>query len=61
MIGAQPGHKGHFRSPFSKDKIDKFVDHILSKYPICNGEVFLVDDSPRTMQQIEIPEQPIIK
>jgi len=60
-IGAQPGHKPHFRSPFSKDEIDKFIDHILPECPICDGAVFIMDGPPRIIQQMDIPEKPIIK
>ncbi|MCP3944509.1 MAG: IS66 family transposase [Desulfobacteraceae bacterium] len=60
-IGAQPGHKPHFRTPFSKDEIDNFVDYIFTECPICDGAVSLMDGPPRIIQQIEIPEQPIIK
>ena len=60
-IGAQPGHEAHFRHPFTEDEINNFVPHPLTECPICNGEVFLMDSPPRIIQQMEIPERPIIK
>jgi len=61
-IGAQPGHEAHFRHPFTEDEIDDTVPHVLTECPICNGEVYLMDDSPpRIIQQIEIPEKTIIR
>ena len=30
LIGGQPGHKGHFRTPFKEDEIDHFEDYVLS-------------------------------
>ncbi len=60
-IGAQPGHKGNFRIPFTEDEINDFHDHCLTDCPVCNDEVILVDGPPRITQQIEMVEDPIIR
>jgi len=60
-IGAQPGHKGNFRDLFAKDEINVFEDYVLPNCPVCNCETIPTDGPPRVIQQMEIPENPIIK
>jgi len=60
-IGAQPGHKGNFRIPFTEDEINKFYDYHLPNCPQCNCKTIPTGGPPRVIQQMEIPESPIIK
>jgi transposase len=60
-IGGQPGHKKHERPLFSKDEIDESHPYILTTCPDCNGEVTIIEGEPRIIQQLELPEKPVIK
>ena len=60
-IGGQPGHERHVRPPFSEDEIDKTHPYILTGCPVCEGDVRMLDAPPRIIQQMELPEVPIIK
>ncbi len=60
-IGGQPGHERHTRPPFSEDEINEIHPYILTNCPICNGEVNVLDASPRTIQQMELTKVPITK
>ena len=60
-IGGQPGHKRHVRHPFNEDEINKINEYLLSSCPHCNGQVDILDDKPRIIQQIEIKQVPIFK
>ena len=59
-IGGQPGHKGNFRIPFTEDEVNEFHDYHLPNCPVCNHITIPTDDPPRILQQMEIPENPII-
>jgi len=60
-IGGQPGHEKHERPLFSEDEVDKFHPYILTACPDCHGEVSIMDDNPRIIQQIELIEVPLIR
>ena len=60
-IGGQPGHKKHERPLFSKEEIDETHPYILTTCPDCNGEVNITEGEPRIIQQLELPEKPVIK
>jgi len=60
-IGGQPGHERHLRTPFTEDEINKTHPYILTVCPVCDGEVHIIDAPPRIIQQMELPELPIIK
>lgn len=60
-IGGQPGHKKHERPLFSKEEIDETHPYILTTCPDCNGEVNITEGEPRIIQQLELPEKPMIK
>lgn len=60
-IGGQPGHKKHERPLFSKEEIDESYPYILTTCPDCNGEVTIMEGEPRIIQQLELPEKPVIK
>lgn len=57
--GAQPGHKKHERKPFAPGEIDLFQDHRLHECPECGGQLELLDEPARVLQQIEVVEKPI--
>ncbi len=60
-IGGQPGHKGHFRTPFKKDEIDHFEKYVLNTCPDCHGDLEIHFESPpHIQQQVEMKEVPII-
>ena len=59
-IGGQPGHERHLRTPFTEDEINKTHPYILTVCPVCDGEVHIIDAPPRIIQQMELPELPII-
>lgn len=60
-IGAQPGHPRHERPLFAPDEIDVLTPLFYASCPDCDGEVFPTGGAPRTIQQIELPEAPVIK
>ncbi len=60
-IGGQPGHERHVRPPFTDDEINTSHPYILTCCPDCDGEVHIIDEPPRIIQQMELVEVPIIK
>ncbi len=59
-IGGQPGHPRHERPPFSPDEIDQTRNYALEKCPDCGGPLKPSRNPPRTVQQIELVEKPVI-
>lgn len=60
-IGGQKGHAKHERPLFAEEEIDSVIPYILTACPICNGQVVIMDEKPRIIQQIELIEVPLIK
>jgi transposase len=58
-IGGQPGHPKQERRPFSPEEIDETHDHELLACPCCCGPVRLLDDDPKTAQQVDLPKEPV--
>jgi transposase len=58
--GAKPGHPGHFRSLFSADQVDAFVNLQAENCPSCGGVVQPSDEPPSIHQQVEIASKPYI-
>ena len=58
-IGGQKGHPRHERDPFSPAQINRVVDYRMDRCPDCGGPVRPLDQPPRKIQQVEIPEIPI--
>ncbi len=58
--GAQPGHPGHFRPPFSQSQIDVFVDLRVENCPTCGEAVQPTGEAPSIHQQVEIAPKPYI-
>ncbi|MGC8540400.1 MAG: MbeD/MobD family mobilization/exclusion protein [Phycisphaerae bacterium] len=58
-IGGQRGHPRHERDPFSPAQINRVVDYRMGRCPDCGGRVRPLDQPPRKLQQVEIPEIPI--
>jgi transposase len=60
-IGGQPGHQRHERTPFPPDQIDQIKDYRLDRCPDCGAHLQLkTRESPRTLQQVELPETPLV-
>jgi len=57
--GAQPGHKKHERQPFAPGEIDFLQDHRLDQCPDCGGQLEVLEQPARVVQQIEIVAKPI--
>ena len=57
--GGQKGHPKHERSPFLPEELDGAWDYTLSVCPDCGTKLDLSDKAPKTVQQVEIVEQPI--
>ena len=60
-IGGQPGHERHERPLFAEKEIDKFHPYILTTCPDCHGEVSVMNEKPRIIQQVELIEVPLIR
>jgi len=60
-IGAQPGHARHERAPWPATETDEFHDLFLCACPECAGAVVPTGGEPKIMQQLELPEKPIIR
>lgn len=60
-IGGRPGHERHERPLFTPDQIDEVHPYILVSCPDCHGEVKITDGEPRVIQQVELPEVPLIR
>ncbi|QDU29517.1 putative Helix-turn-helix domain of transposase IS66 [Anatilimnocola aggregata] len=57
--GAQPGHSKHERQAFAPDQIEVTTDHRLEHCPDCGGQLELLDEPARVVQQVELVAQPI--
>jgi transposase len=57
--GGQPGHPRHQRPPYDINDVDDIVLYQLHACPTCGGPVQASAESPRILQQVELPEQPI--
>jgi transposase len=58
-IGAQPGHVKHERMPFASDQIDETQDYRLDRCPECGGDLELLPEPARVLQQVELLEKPV--
>ena len=59
-IGGQPGHQRHERTPFPPDQIDQIKDYRLDRCPDCGTRLRAMKRPPRTLQQVELPETPLV-
>jgi transposase len=59
-IGGQPGHPKHERPAFTPDEVAEVHVCGLTGCPGCGGLLTLIDDDPRTIQQMDLraPENP---
>lgn len=57
--GAQPGHEKHERKAFTPDEIDRTKDYQLNACPDCGGELELLAEPARVLQQVELVKQPV--
>lgn len=57
--GAQPGHKKLERKPFEPGEIDLFEDHRLDHCPDCGGQLELLEQPARVIQQVEATAKPL--
>ncbi len=58
--GGQPGHPRHERAAFSPDDIDALLNHQLDVCPCCGEPLTTLDQPPRVLHQVELPEQPVV-
>ena len=58
--GAQPGHKKNERLPFTIDDIDHSVPYRLDACPCCRGPLQEADLPPKTLQHVELVDDPIL-
>jgi len=59
-LGGQPGHPRHERPPFTPDQINQIIDYRPDCCPDCGGRLRLLKRPPRTLQQVELPETPLV-
>jgi len=59
-LGGQPGHPRHERPPFTPDQINQISDYRLDRCPDCGARLRLLKRPPRTLQQVELPETPLM-
>lgn len=59
-IGGQPGHQRHERPPFPPDQINRTIDYRPSRCPDCGSRLRAMKRTPRTLQQVELPETPLV-
>jgi transposase len=59
-LGGQPGHARHERTPFDPDQINQTIDYRLDRCPDCGARLRPVKRPPRTLQQVELPETPLV-
>jgi transposase len=60
-IGGQPGHQRHERTPFPPDELDQIKDYRLDRCPDCGTRLQpTTREPPRTIQQVELPESPLV-
>ncbi|MGH9446399.1 MAG: IS66 family transposase, partial [Terriglobia bacterium] len=53
--GGQPGHKGHFRSPFPRERVDETVEVIPKRCGHCSQALEGRDPNPDRHQTAELP------
>lgn len=58
--GAQFGHKKNERLPFTVDDIDHSVPYRLEACPCCSGPLQDADLPSKTVQQVELVDDPIV-
>jgi len=59
-IGGQPGHPRHQRTPFPPDQINQTIDYRPRRCPDCGARLRAAKQPPRTLQQVELPETPLV-
>jgi transposase len=59
-IGGQPGHQRHQRAPFAADEIDQTIDYRPDRCPDCGTRLRATNRPPRTLQQVDLPETPLV-
>ena len=59
-IGGQPGHARHERTPFPPDQINQTIDYRPDRCPDCGARLRAMKRPPRTLQQVELPETPLM-
>jgi transposase len=60
-IGGQPGHQRHERTPFPPGQLDQIKDYRLDRCPDCGTRLQPnTREPPRTLQQVELPETPLV-
>lgn len=57
--GGQHGHQRHQRQAFAADQIEETLAYRYDMCPCCRGPLVDVDLPPKTLQQIEIENQPV--
>jgi len=59
-LGGQPGHARHERTPFAPDQIHQTIDYRPDRCPDCGAPLRPLKRPPRTLQQVELPETPLV-
>jgi transposase len=59
-LGGQPGHARHERTPFAPDQINQTLDYRPDRCPDCGARLRPLKRPPRTLQQVELPETPLV-
>ena len=59
-LGGQPGHPRHERTPFAPDQINQTLDYRPDRCPDCGARLRSLKRPPRTLQQVELPETPLV-
>jgi transposase len=59
-LGGQMGHPRHERTPFAPDQINQTVDYRPDRCPDCRARLRPLKRPPRTLQQVELPETPLV-
>ena len=59
-LGGQPGHARHERTPFAPDQINQTIDYRPDRCPDCGARMRPLVRPPRTLQQVELPETPLV-
>ena len=56
--GGQPGHERHQRTSFLDKQVDLILEYRWDACPCCGGKLQDSGESPKTLQQIELADQP---
>jgi transposase len=59
-LGGQPGHPRHERPPFTPDQINQIIDYRPDRCPDCGARLQALKRPPCTLQQVELPETPLV-